>query len=126
MEGGEETQLIKRAFLVNNFLRSNFLQDFDPFILQQTFRMASPKIVAVFGATGNQGGSVAKSLLGNKDNFQVRGVTRNPDSERSKALVDLGATVVKADGFKRVEMIEAFRGAWGAFVNMNSDDKVTI
>ncbi|KAG5301946.1 NmrA family protein [Histoplasma ohiense] len=86
--------------------------------------MASPKIVAVFGATGNQGGSVAKSLLGNKGSFQVRGITRNPESERSKALVDLGAEVVKADGFNPAEMVEAFRGAWGAFVNINSDDKI--
>lgn len=88
--------------------------------------MASPKIVAVFGATGNQGGSVAQSLLGNKGSFQVRGITRNPESGRSKALVDLGAEVVKADGFNPAEMVEAFRGAWGAFVNINSDDKVTL
>ncbi|OJD12176.1 hypothetical protein AJ78_07188 [Emergomyces pasteurianus Ep9510] len=86
--------------------------------------MASPKIVTVFGATGNQGGSVAKSLLGNKESFRVRGITRNPESERSKELVELGALAVKADGFNRAEMIDAFRGAWGAFVNINSDDKI--
>ncbi|EEH21387.1 hypothetical protein PABG_03603 [Paracoccidioides brasiliensis Pb03] len=86
--------------------------------------MASSRIVAVFGATGNQGGSVAKSLLENKNNFQVRAITRNPDSEKSKTLAVLGAEVVKADGFKGSEMIEAFKGAWGAFVNLNSDDKV--
>ncbi|PGH17487.1 hypothetical protein AJ79_01087 [Helicocarpus griseus UAMH5409] len=86
--------------------------------------MASSKIVAVFGATGNQGGSVARSLLGNKVDFQVRAITRNPDSEESKALVSLGSTVVKADGFNAAEMTEAFKGAWGAFVNLNSDDKI--
>ncbi|KAK2774091.1 hypothetical protein FQN53_003762 [Emmonsiellopsis sp. PD_33] len=88
--------------------------------------MASPKTIAVYGATGNQGGSVAKSLLGNKNEFGVRAITRNPDSERSKALAGLGGTVVKADGFNKEEMTEAFRGAWGAFVNINSDDKVFI
>ncbi|KAL2359700.1 hypothetical protein RJZ56_007445 [Blastomyces dermatitidis] len=86
--------------------------------------MASPEIIAVFGATGNQGGSVVRSLLGNKANFQVRAITRNPESERSKALVDLGATVVRANGFNPAEMAQAFGGAWGAFVNINSDDKI--
>ncbi|KAK2810508.1 hypothetical protein FQN50_002997 [Emmonsiellopsis sp. PD_5] len=86
--------------------------------------MASPKIIAVYGATGNQGGSVAKSLLGNKNEFGVRAITRNPESERSKALAGRGGTVVKADGFNKEEMTQAFRGAWGGFVNINSDDKV--
>lgn len=57
------------------------------------------KTVVVFGATGNQGGSVAKALL--KDpratqQFKVRAVTRDPSKPAAKALVEQGAEVVKA------------------------------
>ena len=80
-------------------------------------------IVAIFGATGNQGGSVARSLLQNQS-FQVRAITRNASSESSLALASSGATIVQADGFHREAMLAAFQGAWGAFVNTNSDDKI--
>lgn len=83
----------------------------------------SPKLVTVFGATGNQGGSVVRSLLQNKE-FRVRGITRNPSSDASKALIAQGAEIVKADGFNADEMRVAFEHSWGAFLNINSDDKV--
>ncbi|KAI4160601.1 MAG: hypothetical protein LQ342_005622 [Letrouitia transgressa] len=85
--------------------------------------MAESSIVTVFGATGQQGGSVARSLLQNKTNrFKVCAVTRKPDSEASKSLASLGATVVKADGWNGEEMTKAFNGSWAAFVNTNSED----
>ncbi|KAF7510639.1 hypothetical protein GJ744_006251 [Endocarpon pusillum] len=83
--------------------------------------MSSTKLVTVFGATGNQGGAVARSLLKNK-NFSVRGITRNPGSDAAKALASLGAEMVKADGFNKDEMKAAFEGSWGAFVNTQSED----
>jgi nucleoside-diphosphate-sugar epimerase len=87
--------------------------------------MSSPKLVAVYGATGSQGGSVVQSLLQNKDHtFTVRGITRNPDSEKAKALAAQGVEVVKADGFNKDQMVEAFKDCWGAFINTNSDDTV--
>lgn len=57
-----------------------------------------PKTVVVFGATGTQGGSVAKALL--KDprtsrQFKVKAVTRDPSKPAAKALVEQGAEVVK-------------------------------
>ena len=43
-----------------------------------------------------QGGAVADSLLkGGK--FKVRAVTRNPASDKAKALADRGAELVQAD-----------------------------
>lgn len=88
--------------------------------------MAGKKIVAVFGATGYQGGSVVQSLLADKSGaFAVRGITRNPASDKAKALADQGVEVVKADGFKLDEMTAAFAGAWAAFVNTNSEDPVS-
>ena len=80
-------------------------------------------IIAVFAATGNQGGSVARSLLQNQS-FRVRAITRNPSSESSLTLASSGAMIIQADGFHREAMLAAFQGAWGAFVNTNSDDKI--
>ena len=79
--------------------------------------------IAIIGATGNQGGSVARSLLQNPS-FRVRAITRNPSSESSLTLASSGAVVVQADGFHPEGMRAAFQGAWGAFVNTNSDDKI--
>ncbi|KAK7397518.1 hypothetical protein QQX98_013113 [Neonectria punicea] len=85
--------------------------------------MSSSKVITVYGATGTQGGSVVNSLLQNKDKtFSVRGITRNPESGKAKALASQGVEVVKADGFVKEQVAEAFRGSWGVFVNTNSDD----
>ena len=52
-----------------------------------------PHIIVVSGATGTQGGAVARSLLDR--GFIVRGLTRNPNSEASIALSELGAHMVQ-------------------------------
>ncbi|KAJ5746497.1 hypothetical protein N7520_011679 [Penicillium odoratum] len=80
-------------------------------------------LITVFGATGNQGSSVVRSLLQNPS-FRVRAITRNPSSPTSQALAAAGAEIVKADGFRVEEIRAAFEGSWGAFININSDDKV--
>ncbi|KAJ6119518.1 hypothetical protein N7523_003798 [Penicillium sp. IBT 18751x] len=80
-------------------------------------------LITVFGATGNQGSSVVRSLLQNPS-FRVRAITRNPSSPASQALAAAGAEVVQADGFRAEEIRAAFEGSWGAFININSDDKV--
>lgn len=85
----------------------------------------SPKIITVYGATGTQGGSVVNSLLENKSgNFKIRGITRNPDSDKAKALAARGVEVVKADGLVKSQMLEAFKGTWAVFLNTNSVDPV--
>ncbi|RPA76002.1 NAD(P)-binding protein [Ascobolus immersus RN42] len=85
--------------------------------------MSTPakKIITVFGATGQQGGSVARSLVQNPA-FHVRGITRNPASEKAKQLEALGVEVIKANGFNAAELAAAFAGAYGAFINTNSGD----
>ena len=50
--------------------------------------MERPRIV-VCGATGMQGGGVVRSLL-KSEQFQVVGLSRNPDSEKARALSQQG------------------------------------
>jgi saccharopine dehydrogenase-like NADP-dependent oxidoreductase len=51
------------------------------------------KVIAVFGATGAQGGSVALELLKEPSKWKVVVVTRNANSEKAKELQTLGAEV---------------------------------
>ncbi|KAI9065076.1 NAD-P-binding protein [Trametes sanguinea] len=73
------------------------------------------RLIAVCGATGNQGGSVARLLLQHQDKYRVRALTRNPQSPAAQKLADLGAEVVKADLSVPSDLNEALRGCWGVF-----------
>ncbi|TDV43614.1 NmrA family NAD(P)-binding protein [Actinophytocola oryzae] len=56
------------------------------------------KIIAVVGATGQQGGGVARAILDDPaGEFTVRALTRNPGSDAAKALAARGAEVVATD-----------------------------
>ncbi|HEV3019838.1 MAG TPA: NmrA/HSCARG family protein [Burkholderiaceae bacterium] len=71
------------------------------------------KLIAVIGATGQQGGSVLRALQA-QGQFNVRALTRNPGKHRG-----LADEVVKAD-FDRPETLEAaFAGAHGVFLVTN-------
>lgn len=73
-----------------------------------------PKLIAVTGATGQQGGATLEALL--KLGVQVRAVTRNIDSDKAKALAAKpGVTCVKADFDDRESLISAFEGCDGVF-----------
>ncbi|EJF66364.1 NAD(P)-binding protein [Dichomitus squalens LYAD-421 SS1] len=73
------------------------------------------KFIAVCGATGNQGGSVARLLLQHPDAYRVRALTRDPQSTASKELARLGAEVVKTDLTVPSDVQAALRGCWGVF-----------
>jgi uncharacterized protein YbjT (DUF2867 family) len=77
--------------------------------------MSDNKVIAVLGATGTQGGAVARALLAD-DGFTVRAVTRDAASSRARALADLGADVVEADLADEGSLRAAFAGAYGAFL----------
>lgn len=62
--------------------------------------MSAPtqKILVVFGATGNQGGSVINSILGDPrtaKEFKIRGITRDPSKPNAKALINRGVECVE-------------------------------
>ena len=59
--------------------------------------MSAKKLLVVFGATGVQGGSVVKAILGDakmSQNWTVRGVTRDVSKPSAKALESLGAETI--------------------------------
>jgi uncharacterized protein YbjT (DUF2867 family) len=78
--------------------------------------MPDKKIIAVVGATGNQGGGLVRAILDDTSgSFAVRALTRNPESEKARELAKLGAEVVQADLDSAPTVRAAFDGAYGAF-----------
>ncbi|WP_018233417.1 NmrA/HSCARG family protein [Thioalkalivibrio thiocyanodenitrificans] len=82
--------------------------------------MAPLKTIVVVGATGAQGGGLARAILHDPDApFRVRALTRNARSEKAEALARLGAEVVEADLDDRESLKRAFQGACGAYCLTN-------
>jgi len=75
-------------------------------------------VILVTGATGSQGGAVARELL--KRGHRVRAMTRKPEGEAANALVALGAEVVKGDLDDAESLGRAVDGAWGVFAVQNT------
>jgi uncharacterized protein YbjT (DUF2867 family) len=75
------------------------------------------RLILVTGATGNQGGAVARNLL--DKGFRVRGLTRNPQKPEAQTLSDQGAEVVQGDMEDRSAMEQALEGAYGIFSVQN-------
>ena len=73
-------------------------------------------LVAVLGATGTQGASVATRLLADPTTYQVRALTRRPDSAAAQALAARGAQVVRADLNDAGTLGPALAGADALFV----------
>ena len=74
------------------------------------------KIIAVVGATGAQGGGLVRAILNDKTGgFAARAITRDPNSDKAKALADEGAEIVAADLDSVKSVRKAFEGAHGAF-----------
>jgi uncharacterized protein YbjT (DUF2867 family) len=70
-------------------------------------------VIAVIGASGSQGGSVARALV-DRGVFRVRALTRNPDKYRGPA-----DEVVEADLNSPETLEAAFAGAYGVFAVSN-------
>src|SRR5918999_3774123 len=78
--------------------------------------MADKKIIAVVGATGAQGGGLARAILEDKNGpFTARAITRDVNSDKAKALAEAGAEVVKGDADDIKSLKKAFEDAHGAF-----------
>lgn len=79
-----------------------------------TDRRQDLPLVLVIGATGAQGGSVARHLLAG-GRFRVRALTRRPQGDEARTLAALGAEVVAGDLDDRASLRAAMRGAHGLF-----------
>lgn len=94
----------------------------------------SKPIVVVIGATGGQGGSVVTSFL--EDGFyQVRGITRNVNSAKAKALKARGVELVSADldniesltiAFKDATVIYAVTDFFEPFASKGPEEAIKI
>ena len=78
--------------------------------------MAEKKIITIFGATGAQGGGLARAILKDKKSeFAVRAVTRDPNSDKSKELASMGAELVAGDIDNVESLKKALQGSYGAY-----------
>jgi uncharacterized protein YbjT (DUF2867 family) len=74
----------------------------------------SNRTILVTGATGNQGGSIARHLL-QRGKFKVRAMVRDENKPAAKALKQLGAELVIADFNDRASLDRAVQGVYGVF-----------
>ncbi|KAK3294395.1 uncharacterized protein B0H64DRAFT_418312 [Chaetomium fimeti] len=77
------------------------------------------QLLVIFGATGQQGGSLADFVLSDPTlsaRYKVRGITRNPDQPSAAALRARGAEVVQADLDDAASLHRALAGAHSVFI----------
>jgi uncharacterized protein YbjT (DUF2867 family) len=83
--------------------------------------MTKDNIILVVGATGKQGGAVARHLL--QAGFHVRGLTRNPDSSAAQQLLRQGAELFIGNLDDPASLERATTGAYGVFSVQNYWEK---
>lgn len=76
------------------------------------------ELILITGATGQQGGAIARGLLAK--GRKVRVMTRHPEGEKAVALERLGAEIVAGDLDDAASIERALSGAWGAFAVQNT------
>jgi uncharacterized protein YbjT (DUF2867 family) len=72
------------------------------------------QIILVTGATGNQGGVVAKSLF-EQNKFKVRAMVRDKTSDKAKALQASGAELAEGDFDDAASLEKASQNVYGIF-----------
>src|SRR5258708_6632995 len=82
--------------------------------------MAQKLTVVVTGATGNQGGVVARKLL--EHGHTVRAVTRDGNSSQAKRLATAGATIITAALEDKASIAKALEGATSLFAMTTPSD----
>jgi uncharacterized protein YbjT (DUF2867 family) len=75
--------------------------------------MTQKKKVLITGATGKQGGAVLRHLMGSA--FELRALTRKPESDAARALAAQGVELVQGDLDDVGSLKAALAGAWGVF-----------
>jgi uncharacterized protein YbjT (DUF2867 family) len=80
--------------------------------------MTNQRIVLITGATGRQGGAVARALAGK--GLTLRAMTRKPESDAAKALAATGTEVVRGDLDDDASLRKALESTWGVFAVQNT------
>lgn len=75
--------------------------------------MASSKTILVIGATGQQGGAVAKQLVEN--GWIVRALVRNPNKPAAQLLQKQGVEIIQGDLDKPATVLAAMKNTYGVF-----------
>ena len=75
--------------------------------------MSAQQTILVAGATGQQGGAVARHLR--DGGFAVRALTRDPDGEKARGLREAGVELARGDLTDRASLDAALEGAYGVF-----------
>jgi uncharacterized protein YbjT (DUF2867 family) len=79
-----------------------------------TSTMSTKSLLVVFGATGNQGGSIAHFVLDDPElskRYAVRAITRDTNNPKAQALAEKGAELVQADLGDESSLPAALKGA---------------
>jgi len=78
--------------------------------------VSAKRVIAVVGATGAQGGGLARAILNDPSSaYTVRALVRDPASDKARVLAAAGAEVVQADIDDPLSLARALDGAYGAF-----------
>jgi uncharacterized protein YbjT (DUF2867 family) len=80
--------------------------------------MTESKKILVTGATGQQGGAVARELLA--CGYNVRAMTRKPKEEKAQALAKLAAEIIQGDLDDSASLQRATKDVWGVFAVQNT------
>ncbi len=80
--------------------------------------MATKNLILITGATGQQGGAIARELLAK--GYPVRALTRRPEHENARALAALGAEIATGNLDDAGSLERALKGAWGVFAVQNT------
>lgn len=96
---------------------------------ETTMSAYSTSKIFVIGGTGAQGIPVISGLVADKK-YSVRALSRDPESRRAKALLELGnVSIFKGTFADEAALREGFRGCDGAYVNLdgfNTGEKTEV
>jgi len=88
-------------------------------VLETVLQPTMSKLLTVFGATGVQGGSVIRAVLGDvllSKSFKIRAVTRDASKPSAKGLAQQGIEVVAADMSSPSSLAAALKGTHTLFL----------
>src|SRR5690242_2516790 len=85
---------------------------------KRSSHMSTKRSVLVTGATGQQGGVVARALLSR--GHRVKALTRKPDSNAARQLMSAGADLVTGDLGEAASVLKAASGVGTMFLMGNS------